>query len=122
MNGKIRRIMKRHPFTYSTCRELLEGGVLFGFDSLDECSIAGRILSRNRNLHVKTDPFSWSVKVYTKEDWEKLCVNSRKQTELTEMFYMELRKGKTQDEAKQTQTDFCEAHPDYRKAFEKIYA
>lgn len=73
-----------------------------------------------RGVKIGIDSYAKTVTLWNFKEWERSSVLYDKVTILVELFYAELRNGKTPEEAKQTQHDYAKTN-NMLDAFYMIY-
>lgn len=86
-------------------------------NSYDLTNIAGLF---KRGVKIDINSYTRTVILWNSREWERSRKLSENVTLLVELFYAELRNGKTQEEAKQTQLEYAKAN-NMLAAFYMIY-
>lgn len=77
-------------------------------------------VSRRNNWKVDSNFYSGVIRVYNYSDYEYLQQQNKNVDQLIDLFYVALREGKTQNEAKEAQYQYA-VNNDMLTAFESIY-
>ena len=117
-NKTITKLAKKYNLTYEKINNLF---YRFTFKNYDEFSLFFHIFLNKKNLHVESNYPTLSVNVWDLDTWENFKERNIKKSDLVEMFFQALRNGKTQEQARATQEEYCNMHPDYCSAFQEIY-
>ena len=121
MLGPVEKMIRKYHIPEECVQGLPYDGVLLQFESLEEAEYYSRILQKNRVLHVELNWYAWTVRVFRTDKWALMIKEQHRMAELTDMFFLALKNGKTQKEARKEQEDYCKEHPEYLASFRMIY-
>lgn len=122
MNKSIIRIAKRENLRYKEIA--YQNGVVaaeFDFDNYNQYSFYWSLFAKKKNLHVETYHYSFCIRVFDLNEYTEMKSNNKRSIFLSDLFCLAMRDGKTADQAKEEQSNYCKLHPEYKVAFDMIY-
>lgn len=123
MNKTIIRIAKKENLDYKIIN--YANGVVaaeFEFPNYAEYSYYWSLFEKKKGLHVETFFHSFCIRVFDAMEYAEMIATQKRKIELSDLFCLAMREGKTADQAKEEQERFCVLHPEYKPAYDLIYA
>lgn len=122
MDALIKSVIRKYNIPDSAVEEYSNGAVSISFDSLQEADEIYRVFLRKKRLHVELHIYSWAVTVQDRKLYEEQKEQGSRMKFLTDMFFLKMHDGASQEDAKAEQEKYCNAHPEYWDAYHSIYA
>lgn len=122
MKNSILRTVKKYNLSYRV--RVTSSGTEFVeiiAENIPEFEMVASVFRRMRGVYVDSHFYTLCIRVYDLEEWKALKRLSDAKIELVNVFYMSLRAGKSQDDAKREQFSFCAGRPEYLRAYNAIY-
>lgn len=91
------------------------------FCNKEEFILYSGMIRKRKNIHVESNYRLQFLRVFDLDEYWEHKENDKRISFLSDLFFLEMRIGKTQDEAKETQKAYCIEHPEYNTAYNAIY-
>lgn len=123
MNKTIIRTAKKENLNYKEIQ--YQNDVVaaeFEFDNYNQYSFYWSLFVKKKDLHVETYHYNFCIRVFDLDEYTEMRANSKRSIFLSDLFYLAMRDGMTSDQAKHEQEKYVALHPEYKTAYNMIYA
>lgn len=123
MNKTIIRTAKKENLSYKEIQ--YRNGVVaaeFEFENYNQYSFYRSLFAKKKDLHVETYHYNFCIRVFDLNEYMDFRTNCKRSSFLSDLFCLAMRDGMTADQAKHEQEKYVSLHPEYKTAYNMIYA